>query len=53
MIYDTEVLFNEHNLDTKSNIGSLLKNASTKSIISAPFNLTVSEILAEDGKPYI
>ena len=53
MIYDTEVLFNEHNLDTKTNIGSLLKNASTKSIILAPFNSTVSEIVAEDGKPYI
>ena len=41
---DTEVIFTEHNLDTRTNIGSLLKNASTKSIILAPFNSTVSEI---------
>ena len=53
MFHDTEVIFTEHNLDTKTNVGSLLKNASTKSIILAPFNSTVSEILAEDGKPYI
>ena len=53
MFHDTEVIFTEHNLDTKTNVGSLLKNASTKSIILAPFNSTVSEIVAEDGKPYI
>jgi hypothetical protein len=53
MFNDTEVIFTEHNLDTKTNVGSLLKNASTKSIILAPFNSTVSEIVAEDGKPYI
>lgn len=41
---ETEVVFTEHNLDTRTNIGSLLKNASTKSIILAPFNSTVSEI---------
>ena len=57
MFHDTEVIFTEHNLDTKTNVGSLLKNASTKSIILAPFNSTVSEIAAvdEEGKekPYI
>jgi len=41
---DTEVIFTEHNLDTRTNIGSLLKNASTKSIILAPFNSTISEL---------
>ena len=40
---DTEVIFTEHNLDTKTNGNSLLKNASTKSIILAPFNSTVSD----------
>ena len=50
---DTEIIFTEHNLDTKTNMGSLLKNASTKSIILAPFNSTVSEVqqtLDEEGK---
>lgn len=37
------MVFTEHNLDTKSNSNSLLKNASTKSIILAPFNSTVSD----------
>jgi hypothetical protein len=49
------VIFTEHNLDTKTNVGSLLKNASTKSIILAPFNSTVSELgVDENGKekPY-
>jgi hypothetical protein len=41
---DPEVVFTEHNLDTRTNMGSLLKNASTKSIILAPFNSTVSEM---------
>jgi len=41
---DPEVIFTEHNLDTRTNVGSLLKNASTKSIILAPFNSTVSEL---------
>ena len=56
MFHDTEVIFTEHNLDTKTNVGSLLKNASTKSIILAPFNSTVSEIgIDEEGKekPFI
>lgn len=44
MYEDTEVIFTEHNLDTRTNIGSLLKNASTKSIILAPFNSTISEL---------
>lgn len=48
---ETEVIFTEHNLDTKTNVGSLLKNASTKSIILAPFNSTVSEVIVE-GEPY-
>jgi serine/threonine protein kinase len=41
---DTEVIFTEHNLDTKTNVSALLKNASTKSIILAPFNSTVSDL---------
>lgn len=41
---DPEVVFTEHNLDTRTNVGTLLKNASTKSIILAPFNSTVSEL---------
>ena len=53
---DTEVIFTEHNLDTKTNMGSMLKNASTKSIILAPFNSTISEVqtMDEEGKerPY-
>lgn len=39
---ETENIFTEYNLDTKTN-GSLMKNASTKSIILAPFNSTVSD----------
>lgn len=38
------MIFTEHNLDTKTNVSALLKNASTKSIILAPFNSTVSEL---------
>jgi len=47
---ETDVLFTEHNLDTKTNNGSLLKNASTKSIILAPFNSTVSDMDDEEEK---
>jgi serine/threonine protein kinase len=47
-VEETEVVFTEHNLDTRTNVGSLLKNASTKSIILAPFNSTVSEITGAD-----
>jgi hypothetical protein len=39
---DTEPIFTEHNLDTRTNNNSLLKNASTKSLILAPFNSTIS-----------
>ncbi len=35
---ETEVIYTEHNHDTKTNMGTFLKNASTKSIISAPFS---------------
>ena len=51
---DTDAIFTEHNLDTKSNFNSLLKNASTKSFILAPFNSTVSDFEEEEanGKPY-
>jgi hypothetical protein len=48
---DTEVIFTEHNLDTRTNMGSLLKNASTKSIILAPFNSTVTELNDAGGEP--
>lgn len=41
-------MFTEHNLDTKTNFNSLLKNASTKSIILAPFNSTVSDYESGD-----
>jgi len=44
LLDDPEVVFTEHNLDTRTNVGTLLKNASTKSIILAPFNSTVSEL---------
>ena len=47
---DTEVIFTEHNLDTKTNGNSMLKNASTKSIILAPFNSTVSDFDEEKEK---
>jgi len=40
---DTDPVFTEHYLDTKSNEGSFDKNASTKSVILAPFNSTISE----------
>ena len=40
---ETEGIFTEHGLDTKTNQNSLLKNASTKSIILAPFNSTISD----------
>jgi hypothetical protein len=40
---DGGVIFTEHNLDTKTCNNSLLRNASTKSIILAPFNSTVSD----------
>ena len=39
---DTDPVFTEHNLDTLSINNSLLKNASTKSLILAPFNSTIS-----------
>lgn len=38
------MVFTEHNLDTKTNNNSFLKNASTKSLILAPFNSTVSDV---------
>jgi len=46
------VLFTEHFLDTKSNSSCLLKNASTKSIILAPFNSTISDEEEEEEKEY-
>ena len=44
---DTEAIFTEHSLDTKSD-SQVLKNASTKSIILAPFNSTVSNFEEDD-----
>jgi hypothetical protein len=43
-------VFTEHNLDTKTNGGSFLKNESTKSIILAPFNSTMSGF--DEDAPY-
>lgn len=39
---DTEALFTEHKLDTQTSDCSQIGNASTKSIILAPFNSTIS-----------
>ena len=39
---ETDPVFTEHNLDTLSVNNSLIKNASTKSLILAPFNSTMS-----------
>lgn len=44
------MVFTEHNLDTKTNNNSLLKNASTKSIILAPFNSTYSDYDEDNEK---
>lgn len=45
---DTDPVFTEHNLDTLSVNNSLLKNASTKSLVLAPFNSTISDYNEEE-----
>ena len=45
---DTDPVFTEHNLDTLSVNNSLLKNASTKSLVLAPFNSTISDFNEEE-----